>query len=512
MSVIKRVGILKKLSLITLCLTFVAGNASGEETSQEPQTPDIEKTEKAQSAKEKKATGDTDNSAWGSEKTSGFRLAIDPKLVPANPKVPSATNLERRVLRPPTLSAIDYAAWVPRVIFFPFHLVFEYGLRYPLGVVTIWTEKNDIIAKVIDFTSFDDGNASITPRFYLRSGTIPTIGLNFAWDNLFTEGNDYAIGADIGVERTLTLEAQTKIRFWDDAFIAKLGYQFHRRVDFQYYGKGSHTSDADQSGFFRQKHAGELNLSFLPNRLGIAATSDIGILDYRFDCTWREEEEDICGADGKAGTEDDLYDLDSLPFFNSGYQILRLRGHLFWESRDERPASGSGLRLDVFGQVGTSLNDKDVNFVRYGGEAAAFWDFYKQRVVGLRLRSEFAESISRSEIPFSELATLGGIETMRGFSFARFHGDSSLIATLDYRYPIWSFLDANLFFEVGNTFDAKLADFKFGGLRPSVGMSIKTVSSRYNSFDITLALGGHRFDDRFGVDGFNVGFGTNWGF
>lgn len=444
----------------------------------------------------------------------GYRLAIDPDLLKPNEMAPNGeerTERNEKILRPKPLGAVDYVAWVPRVIFFPLHLLLEYGVRWPLGVATVAVEKNSIIDGFLYYTSWDDGNGSITPRFDLRSGFKPSIGLNVSWENMIWEGNDYSIGADIGFANAFTFDVQTRQRLWDDALTLSLNYQYRTRSDFIFHGVGDNTSTDQISRFFQRKNAGGFDIDIAKTSTGLGATTSFQVLAYEYDCA--EREEDICGADGTANTADDLYDLtNETVLFSSGYSIFRMKGGVYLDTRSERPEPGSGIRLDLFGQVGTSINDVDANYVKYGGEAAAFWDFYKQRIIGIRLRAEFAEAMEGSQIPFGELATLGGIETMRGFSFARFHGQSSLVATLDYRYPVWSFLDANLFFEVGNTFNQQLEDFELGALRPNLGLSIKANGSRFNAFDITLGLGGYRFDDKIGVDSFTLGLGTNWGF
>jgi outer membrane protein assembly factor BamA len=78
---------------------------------------------------------------------------------------------------------------------------------------------------------------------------------------------------------------------------------------------------------------------------------------------------------------------------------------------------------------------------------------------------------------------------MRGFFRARFQGESAVVASLDYRWPIWSFLDANLFFDHGNTFAAHLDDFSMKRLHSGYGLALRTNTSRDVSFQILLAIG-----------------------
>ena len=85
--------------------------------------------------------------------------------------------------------------------------------------------------------------------------------------------------------------------------------------------------------------------------------------------------------------------------------------------------------------------------------------------------------------------------------------------TLGYRYPVWSFLDSNIFVEVGNTFDERFAGFQLNRLRGVAGIALRTNTSRDVSFDILFALGSNRFEaDKFRVEFFRFTLGTNLGF
>ena len=136
----------------------------------------------------------------------------------------------------------------------------------------------------------------------------------------------------------------------------------------------------------------------------------------------------------------------------------------------------------------------------------------EQRVLGLRLVGELAHPVGESAIPFTELTTLGGHQLMRGFLTGTFRGRSSLAATLEYRYPVWSFFDGSIFYEVGNVYDQLFEGFEPASLRSSFGLGFRTVQSRNVSLDLLFALGTSRFDEEFSVDTARLTFGTTWGF
>ena len=225
----------------------------------------------------------------------------------------------------------------------------------------------------------------------------------------------------------------------------------------------------------------------------------------------------------RIGTQDDPFNLtalqgDEATYFSQGYNLMRLKTNIFWDSREEdtRIGSGSGVRIDLLGRLGQGLGDRSdtVQFIRYGVELSGFLAVYRKRTIGLRLYTELADPIGEdAHIPFAELITMGGLEQMRGFLFARFHGRSAFLASIDYRYPIWTYLDAELFYEVGNTFGKHLDGLELDLLRSSMGVALRSLYSRYVSFDLLFGIGMTPFDSpNHEIDSFRVTLGTNTGF
>ena len=57
-------------------------------------------------------------------------------------------------------------------------------------------------------------------------------------------------------------------------------------------------------------------------------------------------------------------------------------------------------------------------------------------------------------VPFYQRPALGGQNTLRGFSASRFQAGGALAGSAEYRYPIWSNLDALLFVDTGQVFES----------------------------------------------------------
>jgi outer membrane protein assembly factor BamA len=147
---------------------------------------------------------------------------------------------------------------------------------------------------------------------------------------------------------------------------------------------------------------------------------------------------------------------------------------------------------------------------------AGFWDVTgRNHVLSLRARVEMLESTGADPVPLTERLQIGGSEYLRGVLGGRYRGDSTIVLSAQYRYPIWSMLDASLFVEVGNAFLGRFEEFSLRNLMLSWGFALRTNTSRDVSFDIMIGFGTnpfHNWDGNFEVDSIRFTFGVNQGF
>jgi hemolysin activation/secretion protein len=97
-------------------------------------------------------------------------------------------------------------------------------------------------------------------------------------------------------------------------------------------------------------------------------------------------------------------------------------------------------------------------------------------------------------VPFSELAIVGGPETLRGFRWMAFRDFSSLLLQAEYRWPIALWVDASLFVDWGGVFGRWYANFGAKQMQPDVGFGFRLRSR--DKFYIKLQ--------------FAYGFDTGW--
>ena len=158
------------------------------------------------------------------------------------------------------------------------------------------------------------------------------------------------------------------------------------------------------------------------------------------------------------GTVDEL----QVPGFNQGTQFFRAGADIHFDSRDNmfRPSSGALIELGADWSHGFGFDRLATTCActpgcrrcsTCGSARARSW---------CASRSTTCEPIGKTPVPFSELIVLGGPDTFRGFRYGRFRNFSSLFAGIEYRWPVWMWMDASLFGEYGGVFGHAFEGFE----------------------------------------------------
>lgn len=148
----------------------------------------------------------------------------------------------------------------------------------------------------------------------------------------------------------------------------------------------------------------------------------------------------------------------------------------------------------------------------YGARLGGFIDLYRNRVLGMLFHLEFADSFGDTDVPFTDLAMMGGGEPMTAFVDGRLRGRSAIALSLDYRWPVAVWLDGWITGSVGNTYGKHLEDFDFSRLRASVGIGLRTADEDDHPFQLHLALGTDPFFQGGDVTTVRFVIGTTSGF
>ena len=414
----------------------------------------------------------------------------------------------------PPPDAGDVLIWVPKVVLFPVYLVTEYLVRWPIGALATWVERERVIERAAYVLSFGgSGSAGFFPTAFIEFGFRPSIGLYLFVDELVTEGDKFRFhfawgGSDwwrVTVRERFPLSAMP---VGDEPLLSdelSLNFVFSQRPDYIFHGIGPAASE-EVSRYFLDQIGGSLDLELIFSELnGIA----LGLHVERNDLGPGDPDENEVPIDRAF----DVLDDSVVP----GYEgfTLGLGSFAFaLDSRPVRPAPGTGARLIGFGDLGVDFANTDRLFLRYGGEMGLFLDLTgRNRNLGLRQYIAFTENLGDEAIPFTELVALGGHQHLRGFYEGRYVGESAFVTTLQYSFPIWVFLDGLVFFDVGNVFGHNLSGFDVDLLASSFGLGVRTNGERDVSFDILVGAGTTPFGSpTFEIDSARFLIGATQGF
>jgi hypothetical protein len=385
--------------------------------------------------------------------------------------------------------------WGPRVLLFPAYVVTEYGLRRPLVGLGTYGEKHYLWQRAYHLFTWNDGRDGIYPTFDLQVALKSTVGAVLFTHDLGTAGHDFHASAALADEGVLNLRARDHFMLWP----RRAGGVYEhatwvRRPDGMFFGGSAVSRESDLRFYAYDDRAAEVGVD---GKLGgmNRVSLELGVRDIGFGTNTRTvDRPSIATRFGGAGQP-------PLPPGFGGYALLRPRVRFVLDTRDadfEHP-TGTGVRLEADASYGHSLDAGAADafaFVGWGAALAGFWDVSGvNHVLGLELAARFAEPLSGAAVPFTELPSLGGPEQLRGFYAGRFRDQSTLAATLQYRYPVWAYVDGELFAGVGNAYPGHLRGFAPSTLYLSYGGGLRSTFSRDVSIVATIAAGTRRFDD-----------------
>lgn len=161
------------------------------------------------------------------------------------------------------------------------------------------------------------------------------------------------------------------------------------------------------------------------------------------------------------------------PVGSKGGWINSVNGGMIWENRNSEfdPREGNRAEVEVR-LVPDLISSYALATARV--ELRQYFQLFQWLTVANRLEVRHAHG----NVPYWEMSTLGGPETLRGYPLNRFQGNSSLAYTLELRAWILEFPQAynlkfggQLFTDTGRVFTSK-DDFRdlFGGYKQTVGI------------------------------------------
>ena len=325
------------------------------------------------------------------------------------------------------------------LIYLPLDLSFEL-IKGSIDFVT----DSQIIPKVQDFLTSDDGRRGVMPAYAARTGG----GLKFYQKGWISQKSKLSITATAGPKRRQNYELEMKrVSLFGNTLSSdfQVGYQFLSNEAF--FGIGPGTDKDDESDFALQR--------FTPNAaFGIRLSKRIS-LDTTLGVDVNDTEE---GKDDTINSTTDLFTEETLPGLEKQISLARLQVGLKYDSRNRPGNPSKGSEVSLGAGVFEDLDADEFGFWKFSADLTQYIHLFYNRTLALRISGEVTNPFSDREVPFYYLSELGRQESIRGFKRGRFRDRDMVLASAEYRYPIWEVADAMLFVDVGQVAEDIFSD------------------------------------------------------
>lgn len=395
--------------------------------------------------------------------------------------------------------------WAPRVALFPLWLVSEYVLRQPTGALVRVAEKNQWPEEVISFFTFGERrNVTLFPSALFDFGLKPSVGFNFGWKYFLAEPNTLNVHFGTWGPDWVALSANDRYELSAKQTIGVSG-SFVRRRDLPFFGMGPRSPSDPRYRYQAMKS--ELSLDYENDFW--RASSFVARTGMR---TLSFGDRGCCAEPSLSGAVD-RGDVPAPPGYRDGYIAEFQSLAVALDSRRPEPHDGTGVRIEA---QGTAVFAPKGQFERrawvaYGGGAGVALDLWKRRIVSFGVRADFTDPLIGT-IPFPDQVSLGGFQPMRGFLPGRLVDRSAAVATLQYTWPVWVYLNGIVQVDVGNVFGAHLDGLKPDLFRMSTAVGVRSNGSPESGLEVTIAGGTDPFEQGFRYSSLRIVLGSHHGF
>ena len=359
-------------------------------------------------------------------------------------------------------------------------------------------DPNNVIIE-IDVLEHKTGTITLGAGYSKSDGLMGIV--EFGEDNLRGTGDKFKVHWEIGGKKKYKNYQISYLKPWIDHRGTSLGFSFFNRED-EY---TDYDSDGSEVAEYNKKSKG-FNISF--GRQTGEYTRDYLTLESRSD-KYKWDNDDSSGFRYDAGSgagpnnrwNNGSYDFAGMDYVGKNFgRINSISWQKVYDSRDNIYEPTRGRRISYTAQWAGHGLGGDFDFYKFTAEMRAYKKVGSKNVLAFRARGGFIQG----DAPYSQLFTLGGADTLRGYEDDQFRGKNMYNATLEFRFPIVKKVSGVLFTDIGDAWDA-----------PNVPWYKNTKSFNYGvgaGVRITTPIGPVKLDYGIGKDKkkFHFSFGTQF--
>jgi len=339
---------------------------------------------------------------------------------------PAAGDSVRPRVKVSDRSTLETVATIPTaVVLLPFEILFG-----ATSMTLNFVQTNRAIDRVVDLLQSEDTHRSLLPTYSGRGG----VGLVYTHRGLFSPQSRLDIKAMGFFDSRQTFEARLRrVRFADGQFgtAALARYQFLPTEPFFGLGQDSREEDKREYEFERTTLQLDADTDLMRS---VQATAGVQWTKSNVRATHGAPAGDPAGE--PTGTLERP-------------QVLRVQALLSWEGHDRAHQSQAILGA----ALAHELTSGDFGWSEWHAAYTQYISLGLGRTLALGAATTVLEPGSGLTIPFYDLVTLGGQETLRGYDRDRFRDQGMVRANAEYRFPMHpNLLDGALFVDTGRMF------------------------------------------------------------
>lgn len=305
---------------------------------------------------------------------------------------------------------------------------------------------NNVIIEV-DVLEHKTGTITLGAGYSKSDGLVGII--EFGEENFRGTGDKFKVHWEIGGKDNYKNYQVSYLKPWIDSKGTSLGFTYFNRED-EYTDYNENGSEVAE---YNKKSRG-FNISF--GRQTGEYTRDYLTLESRKDeYKWDDDDSSGYRYDRNAGSGN-RWDNGSYNFAKDNYvknnfgRINSATWQKVYDSRDNIYEPSRGRRISYTAQWAGHGLGGDFDFYKFTAETRMYKKIGAKNVLAFRARAGFIQG----DAPYSQLFTLGGADSLRGYEDDQFRGKKMYNATLEFRFPLVKKVSGVLFADIGDAWDA----------------------------------------------------------
>ena len=306
-------------------------------------------------------------------------------------------------------------------------------------------DPNNVIIE-IDVLEHKTGTITLGAGYSKSDGLMGII--EFGEENFRGTGDKFKVHWEIGGKKKYKNYQISYLKPWIDSKGTSLGFSFFNRED-EY---TDYNEDGNEVAEYNKKSRG-FNISF--GRQTGEYTRDYLTLESRKD-SYKWDDDDSSGYRYNENIGSGTNWKNPRNFRSEGYvdknfgRINSITWQKVYDSRDNIYEPTRGRRISYTTQWAGHGLGGDFDFYKFTAEARMYKKLGAKNVLAFRARGGFIQG----DAPYSQLFTLGGADSLRGYEDDQFRGKYMYNATLEFRFPIVKKVSGVLFTDIGDAWDA----------------------------------------------------------